>query len=139
MKNNSNKKMVGFWRYNNESPPINPSIPVLPNPRDLVDTSGSFENFRTRIVVADYITNHMMTGSIYRGYSTCRICNCDNGSSDKQDDLFVCPEGYSHYLIAHNVMPDEEFAKHVFTKVKNIDEEYIKEFHKIVSLANSFK
>lgn len=102
------KKQIGFW--------FNDANTLLPDPNSFIDESDSFENFRVRYVVADYI-NSMSNGSSYKGYSYCRICGCENGCSDKQDELFICPEGYSHYLTVHNVMPDKDFVNHLRTKI----------------------
>ena len=97
-----NKKQIGFWNDSSNS------YPNLPNPKDLIDLSRDFK------LVADYIDNVMKTGSRYRGSSSCRLCGKLNGSSDKYDDKFLCPEGYSHYIRDHKVVPDKDLSDHVF-------------------------
>lgn len=98
----SNKKQIGFWNDSNNS------YPNLPNPKDLIDLSRDFK------LVADYIDNVMKDGDSYKGWSSCRLCGRPNGSSDKYDNKFLCPEGYSHYIRDHKVVPDKNFSDHVF-------------------------
>ena len=35
------------------------------------------------------------------------------------DGEYIWPEGFSHYVSAHNVKPDDEFIEHVFKKIAN--------------------
>jgi hypothetical protein len=48
--------------------------------------------------------------SFYKGSSICRICGKLNGSSEIKAEYkgytFVIPDGYTHYIHAHNVRPD---------------------------------
>ena len=45
----------------------------------------------------------------YRGYSMCRLCGQRNGSRGLRLDRWEWPEGYMHYLVAHDVVPSREF------------------------------
>lgn len=43
----------------------------------------------------------------YRGFSLCRVCGCQNGSSELADGVWVWPEGLAHYVRRHGVrLPD---------------------------------
>jgi hypothetical protein len=56
----------------------------------------------------------------YRGWSTCRICGTHNGSREFHVDGWQWPEGYRHYLSAHNVEPDPEFKAFVEAQVQGL-------------------
>lgn len=45
----------------------------------------------------------------YHGYSKCRLCGCRNGCKEFIIDEFMWPEGFRHYIQAHNVRPTQEF------------------------------
>lgn len=53
----------------------------------------------------------------YMGYSTCRICNCENGCEDyiiTQNNIqYTFPCGYFHYIIEHGVKPNEDFEQFI--------------------------
>jgi hypothetical protein len=49
----------------------------------------------------------------WRGWSNCRICDCDTGSRCLTDGVFVWPEGFGHYVGEHSVRPPAEFIDHV--------------------------
>ena len=49
----------------------------------------------------------------YKGFSYCRICGIQNGSTEYVRDNWTWPEGYLHYIIEHNVSPTDEFYKYV--------------------------
>ena len=54
----------------------------------------------------------------YRGWSTCRICKCTNGSTEYKSGGWIWPEGYIHYIEEHNVKPSSEFYKFVMASPK---------------------
>jgi hypothetical protein len=45
----------------------------------------------------------------YKGYSSCRLCNCMNGSitysyyEKSSNTTFMLPEGYFHYVLDHHL------------------------------------
>lgn len=92
---------IGFWYSKYE--------PHLPHPEDFVSVTWNEEE---RNLVIDYLKkgNHI---EYYKGFSTCRFCNCINGTSDQSDSVYIWPEGYVHYLEHHHVKPDESFIKHI--------------------------
>lgn len=47
----------------------------------------------------------------YRGYSSCRVCHCLNGSRTFFRDAFEYPEGYVHYLVEHGLRPPQEVVE----------------------------
>ncbi|QZE59519.1 hypothetical protein MPK66_gp275 [Erwinia phage pEa_SNUABM_2] len=49
----------------------------------------------------------------YKGFSTCRICDCANGSADYNYKDWQWPSGYSHYIKKHNVQPSKEFHEFI--------------------------
>jgi hypothetical protein len=54
----------------------------------------------------------------YKGWSNCRVCGCQNGSSDynfRQDGVYyIWPNGLRHYVVEHNVKPpNQEFIDFV--------------------------
>jgi hypothetical protein len=49
----------------------------------------------------------------FRGWSTCRICGCHNGSAEYQHRGWCWPSGYSHYVEEHNVKPSLAFLEFV--------------------------
>lgn len=49
----------------------------------------------------------------YKGYSTCRLCNCKNGSVEFYYEGWAWPEGLAHYLTLHNVRPSLAFQEFI--------------------------
>jgi hypothetical protein len=49
----------------------------------------------------------------YRGLSTCRLCKAINGNLEYWLDPWKWPEGFRHYVEAHNVRPSNEFASFI--------------------------
>lgn len=81
----------------------------LPLAQDFVDTSW---NKNERAQVARYLERGHEKFA-WRGWSNCRFCQKHNGSRCLTDDVYVWPEGFSHYLKEHGVKPDDEFIQHV--------------------------
>lgn len=52
-------------------------------------------------------------GVAYRGFSSCRLCGCRNGSRSFQLDDWEWPEGFRHYIVDHQVRPSSEFQTFV--------------------------
>jgi hypothetical protein len=103
---------VGYWR------PVQPEHPLvglvwlltgLPDPRKCVDVEW---DPRER----ELVIRHLQAGKrveAWFGDSQCRICGISNGSCDLSDGVYVWPEGFAHYLQAHQVRPPPEFIRHV--------------------------
>jgi len=54
----------------------------------------------------------------YRGWSTCRICGCSNGSREYQAPGATWPEGLKHYITDHNVVPSQAFVDYISSVIK---------------------
>jgi hypothetical protein len=52
----------------------------------------------------------------FRGWSTCRICRCKNGTQEFVSTHFTWPEGYLHYIRDHSLRPPAEFVEFVFRR-----------------------
>ena len=100
----SQPRRVGFWKSSEE--------PCLPMPEANAEPfpgkSGLLEALRNAQVLA--------VENAYRGWSTCRICSKPNGNRKYTLGRWVWPSGYLHYLDAHNVEPDPEFAAYLLQK-----------------------
>lgn len=55
----------------------------------------------------------------YRGMSRCRICDKWNGNEEYTYKDWIWPEGFSHYVRDHNVMPSSEFKEFVLLEDKS--------------------
>ena len=100
--------VIGYWRDPND-----PTTAGWPDPHDHVDPAWDPRE-RKRVI------RYLKAGSKHEGwfgYSTCRFkCGIPDwkmGKDDLTDGVFVWPEGYPHYLQAHNVKPPERFLQHV--------------------------
>lgn len=96
----ANKK-VGFWSGNG------PDNDQYPNAKDQVKFWDEAEK--------NQVLSHVNSGKVgrrQRGYSTCRICGCHNGSQDMTDGVYVWPIGFAHYIEEHGVKPPQEFIDH---------------------------
>lgn len=51
----------------------------------------------------------------YRGWSTCRVCNQYNGSTEFEYNGWRWPQGYRHYVEDHNVAPSKDFMKFILS------------------------
>ena len=92
---------VGYWRKYKD---IEDTKENLPWPEE---GNLSLEDKRK-------ITDYLIKGKEYaawRGYSICRICGQINGSTCLTDGEFVYPEGYAHYILHHNIVPDVRLLK----------------------------
>lgn len=116
---NSDLKAIGYWKSNSQ--------PDLPDPRDFV---GEWDSALERLIVIDYVKNASPI-HYWKGWSECRFkCRStgkglwdkkaclDLGSRCLSDGTYVWPEGFHHYLDAHNVIPPREFIDHVLSKSK---------------------
>lgn len=86
---------IGFWRSKHQ--------PDLPDPRDFVDEDWDPAE---RARVSGYFAQGKVVAS-YRGFSDCRICGKNNGSTELSDGVFVWPSGFAHYIKEHSVRPPQ--------------------------------
>jgi len=100
---NLNRRFIGFWR--------NTEHPNLPDPIDFVDEDW---DDKEQALVADLLADARVATQ-YRGYHMCRICGMRTGSGDLDDNFFIWPQGFSHYVRAHAVRPPQEFIDHLKT------------------------
>lgn len=93
---------VGFWHSERE-----PDLPV-PQPAD--EPWDGQSEFLTKLESVEF----ELTPIRYRGFSTCRICGCRNGTTEfvlkNQDGVggWRWPSGLYHYVATHNVRPDSD-------------------------------
>lgn len=93
----------GFWYEGKGSKypmPVTRSVQWLGRDRFL----GSLSELEAKIKAGKY-------GRVrrYKGSSRCRICKCINGSIEFEYRNWVWPEGFRHYIRAHNVRPSSAF------------------------------
>jgi hypothetical protein len=105
---------VGFWAPLGaaEQPSGTPSH-GRPRARSCVDTEWDAHE---RALVLSYVRYAGYLESYELGYSTCRF-GCGSGRAmgcaALTDGVFVWPEAYWHYIVAHGVRPPPAFVKHV--------------------------
>ena len=98
-----NIKRIGYWRRYKEEDD------GLPWPEE-----GNLP-LETKQKIVEYLDSGKRH-AVWRGWSTCRICGKINGSACLVNDNFEYPEGYSHYIIDHNIMPDIDLLTTVLMK-----------------------
>lgn len=99
---NQNFKRIGYWRQREN---VDDGYPWPEEGRLPIETKKK---------VADYLNKGTVAAS-WRGWSTCRICGKMNGSQCLTDGEFVYPEGYSHYILDHNIMPDLDLLSKILS------------------------
>jgi hypothetical protein len=60
-----------------------------------------------------------LRGYEYLGFHKCLICGEKAGCREYCDDIFIWPDGYSHYLAKHNIKIDEAFRSHLISLTHN--------------------
>ena len=95
------RRTVGFWHSKYE--------PHLPRPEAVKWDEGIRDKVLNYLKDADYSAH-------YRGWSTCRVCKCANGSRDQSDGIYVWPEGLAHYVEEHNTGLPQEFIDHILSR-----------------------
>lgn len=95
------RKEIGYWWNEYE--------PDLPNPEDFMDPIW---NKVERNQVIKYLKGGKQ-GKRMKGSSACRICKKSNGSGELFDSKYTWPEGFAHYLEAHDVRVPVEFVEWV--------------------------
>lgn len=96
----------GFW-YSEDSP-------NLPKPRIMAKTSEWVEAGQPKKFAALLSkVQKRATKRHFKGWSTCRICKCRNGSSEFSHKNVIWPSGLIHYIINHNVKPSNRFVRFI--------------------------
>lgn len=95
MKNESKKE--GYW-YSAKSPHL---------PQPLVRTRP-FKGKTEFLAALDEVEAKARRRQ-FKSFSTCRVCDCDNGRADYIYREWEWPSGYRHYVADHNVEPTDEF------------------------------
>ena len=119
------RTLEGHW-YNERKDP------ECPNPEDLIEEEWDDEEFLTKLIDLECVLMNEYREAIdavnngereiynqyrkdknyidsYRGFSSCRLCGCSNGSREYRFGKFVWPEGFRHYITMHNVKPTDAF------------------------------
>jgi len=102
-------RAIGYW-YNKHQAD-------LPDPHNFVDPNWDQ-------IERNAIIQHLNEGRVvarWRGWSSCRFCGQRNGSCCLSDGTYVWPQGFAHYLEAHDVKPPDEFINHVLPKSRRED------------------
>lgn len=94
-------RAIGYW--------VSDSNPTWPNPACFVDESQDDE-LKARVAI--YL-NSGECWVVSMGYSSCRLCGCQNGSVNLTDGYYEWPSGLAHYLEVHDVRLPDEFVQHV--------------------------
>lgn len=92
-----------------------PDSPGLPDPRDFVDEDWPKAS---REAIANLFDAAPVTDR-WKGYSTCRICGRNNGSTTLGwKGQLVWPEGFSHYIREHGVRPPKDVVDFVYARLE---------------------
>lgn len=94
-------KQEGFWYSEYEK--------QYPMPVPFVGEWEGKKEFLAKLKETEKNTNK----AYYKGWSTCRLCKCHNGSFSHQYKSWKWPEGFIHYVRDHNVKPSDEFIKFI--------------------------
>ena len=92
---------VGFWRRKADELCGELPLPVR----------GEAPPYSSLVLplVERYLTAGALLESYEHGYSSCRICGLRNGCCTLTDGTYCWPEGYLHYIVAHNVALPQTF------------------------------
>lgn len=122
------RRFVGFWRQHRNLDDHLAGIelcrePVLQQARqDDLRRDAKYQlpwpgEFPTQdAVTTDTVLRHLESGAVcgqYFGWSACRICGKQNGSTDLTDGVWVWPEGLVHYVKGHGIGLPQDFIEHV--------------------------
>ena len=105
-KNSNIVRVQGYWKNDNDKSTF--SYPV---PRST--TRHWFKYHKSGIVSAIRKTQMIAEENGYRGWSTCRICGCHNGSTEFTHEDVLWPSGFIHYVEVHDVCPDDWFLEFI--------------------------
>ena len=108
---------VGFWRDTRRSSSSSSDPRPLPEPAASSRLCAS-----SLALLQRYLTAHAMVESFEHGWSYCRLSPCSAeprtlGCASLTDGISVWPEGYAHYVLAHNVAPDAELLAQALAAV----------------------
>jgi len=90
-------RSVGYWRRE--------SFPFLPDPHHYVDSSWDKAE---RDLVVRYLGQGRIQYPHLRG-QICVLCGGSFGTNDLTDGTWSWPEDLTHYLVTHDVRPDQAF------------------------------
>ena len=105
-----NKFIEGYWF------PLEPTDKDydISYPKPISSIEPISIDFTNKLIL---LTNTVATTESYYGSSTCRLCQCSNGSEEHtlifQEVQFIYPSGLIHYYKDHNVHPSKEFYNFV--------------------------
>jgi hypothetical protein len=108
----------GFWYSKDE--------PLLPKPITNKKAWVGKRLFLRKLAIAQ---SRCESNPIYKGYSTCRICGCNNGCSSFFLKGWEWPSGFYHYVEKHNVRPSLAFQEFVLGS-------HVEDINKICNRAN---
>lgn len=114
----TNLRKIGFW-YSSYEEDKN-----LPHVTEFIDKNLPSE---LRKILIEYLSSEEKIEH-YKGWSTCRICGKNNGSTDMQKDEYIYPEGLIHYVSVHNVVPSQRLLRRVI-KLYKVYHPYTKVIH----------
>ncbi len=95
------KNREGFWATRTE--------PRLPTPVAQIKPWKGKAEFLRHLGRVESIAEK----TLFRGFSTCRICGHANGSAEYATDHWEWPNGFGHYISDHNVEPTPEFKAYI--------------------------
>lgn len=96
----------GFWYSKYE--------PLLPKP---IENEKPWKG-KKEFVAALKAKQARLRPNRYKGWSTCRICKCNNGSTEFTYHGWRWPEGLTHYVEEHNVRPSLAFQELIVGHLK---------------------
>lgn len=120
MSKTSNLKLIGYWVEPAFVPLSHPNfyelMKELHNPSNYPDPNkliwpAFWRNRRNILYDFIKILDESPEINRYRGWSTCRICGCHNGSSERSLNGYYWPSGLSHYVLKHSVALPEYFIQ----------------------------
>lgn len=97
-------KREGFWLSKYE--------PDLPTPKARDSPAPDQQEVLNRLSKREASAQEVF----YKGWSTCRICGCSNGTSEFKFRGWTWPIGLRHYIEKHNVRVSPEFKTFLFPK-----------------------
>lgn len=106
--------LIGF--YDDVGEKTNQPVPNIATVDELNKAQQVFEKLKTHSNVnadGEETYPYIITNG-YRGFSTCRVCYCANGSAEyiiemNEQLVLRIPYGYQHYVMDHKVKPDPLF------------------------------
>ena len=100
---------IGYWRSENS--------PEWPDVADFVDTSWDEDE---RYTVSATLRRATAVGHCM-GFSPCRICGKQNGTSEFSDGTYIWPEGLAHYIADHAVRLPQSLVEHALETMDRLE------------------